>query len=132
MPTYMMREIVNGKMIGHPVEADDEEEARSKFKEALPFLLQQASDIELRSAQSEPDGKELLRKSFVEQQYPPAKNDALNGRKFLSIEFQCMACGSSLEATFLDGYLQVSPCPTCLGELENMVSASKRFLDRKK
>jgi hypothetical protein len=113
MPTYMMRALVNGKMIGHPVEAETEEEAKAKFDEALPILAQQA-------AEARADAGILL------------KNEGLNGRKFLSIEFQCAACGSALEAEFRDGYLQVSPCPTCLGELESMVAASKRFLERKK
>ena len=109
MPTFMVRALVDGKMIGHPVEAETEEEAKAKFAEALPFLEEQAPP----SA-------------------PPIKNEAMNGRKFLSIEFQCSACGASLEAEFQNGYLQVSPCATCLGELESMVAASKRFLDRKK
>ena len=116
MPTYMMRALVNGKMIGHPVEAESEEEAKAKFEEALPILAQQAADRPPAAA----DAGILL------------KNEGLNGRKFLSIEFQCAACGSALEAEFRDGYLQVSPCPTCLGELESMVAASKRFLERKK
>jgi hypothetical protein len=119
MPTYMMREIVNGKMIGHPVEADDEEEARAKFKEVLPLLLEQEADKEVPTP-------------IPPSSTPPIKNEALNGAKFQSIEFQCSACGSNLISVFKDGYLQVDPCPTCLGELENMVSASKRFLDRKK
>ena len=120
MPTYMMRALVNGKMIGHPVEAETEEEAKAKFEEALPILAQQAAEADRPPAESRADAEVLL------------KNEGLNGRKFLSIEFQCAACGSALEAEFRDGYLQVSPCPTCLGELESMVAASKRFLERKK
>ena len=122
MPTYMMRALVNGKMIGHPVEAESEEEAKAKFEEALPILAQQAAEADRppAAAEARADAGILL------------KNEGLNGRKFLSIEFQCAACGSALEAEFRDGYLQVSPCPTCLGELESMVAASKRFLERKK
>ena len=122
MPTYMMRALVNGKMVGHPVEAETEEQAKAKFEEALPLLAQQAAEADRAPAAGEAraDAGILL------------KNEGLNGRKFLSIEFQCAACGSGLEAEFRDGYLQVSPCPTCLGELESMVAASKRFLERKK
>ena len=122
MPTYMMRALVNGKMIGHPVEAETEEEAKAKFEEALPILAQQAAEADRPPAESRADAEFGIL----------LKNEGLNGRKFLSIEFQCAACGSGLEAEFRDGYLQVSPCPTCLGELESMVAASKRFLERKK
>ena len=118
MPKYMMRALVNGKMIGHSVEAETDEEAKARFEEALPILAQQAAEADRAPAGA--DAGILL------------KNEGLNGRKFLSIEFQCAACGSGLEAEFRDGYLQVSPCPTCLGELESMVAASKRFLERKK
>jgi hypothetical protein len=118
MATYMMRALVNGKMIGHTVEAETDEEAKAKCEEALPLLAQQEADRP--PAEARADAGILL------------KNEGLNGRKFLSIEFQCAACGSELEAEFRDGYLQVSPCPTCLGELESMVAASKRFLERKK
>ena len=117
MATYMMRALVNGKMIGHSLEAETDEEARARFEEALPILAQQADRP---PAEARADAEVLL------------KNEGLNGRKFLSIEFQCAACGSALEAEFREGYLQVSPCPTCLGELESMVAASKRFLERKK
>ena len=122
MPTYIMRALVNGKMIGHSVEAETEEEAKVKFEEDLPLLAQQAAEADRppAAAEARADAGILL------------KNEGLNGRKFLSIEFQCAACGSALEAEFRDGYLQVSPCPTCLGELESMVAASKRFLERKK
>ena len=124
MPTYMMRALVNGKMIGHPVEAESEEEAKVKFEEALPLLAQQAAEADRPPAAAE---------SRADAEFGILlKNEGLNGRKFLSIEFQCAACGSGLEAEFRDGYLQVSPCPTCLGELESMVAASKRFLERKK
>ena len=121
MPTYMMRAMVNGKMIGHSVEAETDEEAKVKFEEALPLLAQQAAEADRPPAAAESRADGIL-----------LKNEGLNGRKFLSIEFQCAACGSGLEAEFRDGYLQVSPCPTCLGELESMVAASKRFLERKK
>ena len=120
MPTFMMRALVNGKMIGHPVEAEDEEEAKKKFAEALPFLTEQAKDAE--------DAPPPLPSSLP----PPLKNSDLDGKTFLSLEFQCSACGVSLAAVFKDGYLQIDPCPTCLGELESMVAASKRFLERKK
>ena len=124
MPTYMMRALVNGKMIGHSVEAETEEEAKVKFEEALPLLAQQAAEADRPPAAAE---------SRADAEFGILlKNEGLNGRKFLSIEFQCAACGSALEAEFRDGYLQVSPCPTCLGELESMVAASKRFLERKK
>ena len=114
MPTFMMRALVNGKMIGHPVEAEDEEEAKKKFAE------EQARDAE--------DAPPPL----PSPQAPPLKNPTLDGKTFLSLEFQCSACGVSLAAVFKDGYLQIDPCPTCLGELESMVAASKRFLERKK
>ena len=120
MATYMMRALVNGKMIGHSVEAETDEEAKAKCEEALPLLAQQEADRAPAAGEARADAGILL------------KNEGLNGRKFLSIEFQCAACGSALEAEFRDGYLQVSPCPTCLGELESMVAASKRFLERKK
>lgn len=39
MPTFMMRALVNGKMIGHPVEADTKEQAQEKFEKMLPDLI---------------------------------------------------------------------------------------------
>jgi hypothetical protein len=45
MPTFMVRALVDGKMIGHPVEAETEEEAKAKFAEALPFLEEQAPPL---------------------------------------------------------------------------------------
>ena len=127
MPVFMMRALVNGKMIGHPVEAEDEESAKAKFEEVLPLLTEQAAEV----TRPQSDSERLIEQAGVSKR-EPIRNEALNGRKFLSIEFQCSACGTALEAEFRDGYLQIAPCPTCLGELESMVAASKRFLDRKK
>jgi phage FluMu protein Com len=124
MPTFMLRALVNGKMIGHPVDAETEEEAKAKFQEVLPLLAEQAED----AARGETPLPSLPPGS---PRPPPVKNPALDGQKFLSLEFQCSACGALLAATFKDGYLQIDPCPTCLGELESMVAASKRFLERK-
>jgi hypothetical protein len=126
MPTFMIREFVDGKMIGHPVEAETAEEAAARFAEELPELL---------AKEAEAKGKALLAASVasqIEGRPQPARNPALDGRKFINIEFQCAACLEPLQAEFRDGYLQIAPCPTCLGELENMVAASRRFLDRKK
>lgn len=125
MATFMVREIVDGKIIGHPVEAENGEEARKKFAEALPFLKQQAAGAEGKSAPKVEEPPEPKRRK-------PLKDESLNGKSFMSLEFQCSSCGTLLAAVFKDGYLQVDPCPTCLGELENMVEASKRFLERKK
>ena len=123
MPVFMMRTIVDGKIIGHPVEADTPEEAEKKFNEALPFLKEQvAEDIR---ASEESVATELA------NAIRPMKNESLNGKPFLSLEFQCSSCGTLLAATFKDGYLQIDPCPTCLGELLNIVEASKRFTERK-
>ena len=116
MPEFLIREFVDGKMIGHPVEAETKEEAIEKFHEALPFLKEQESE--------EDHSPDVGNK--------PVPNKKLNGRKFLSLEFQCSSCGTVLVAVFKDGYLQIDPCPTCLGELEKMVEASKRFLERKR
>ena len=123
MPVFMMRTIVDGKIIGHPVEADTAEEAEKKFQEALPFLLEQAKDV---APPSLPPGS-----PSAPPPLPPSLNPEMNGRKFLSLEFQCSSCGTILSATFKDGYLQIDPCPTCLGELLNIVEASKRFTERK-
>ena len=114
MPVFMMRYEVNGKFLGHPVEADTKEQAQEKFEKILPDL---ANPPPL-----PPDSPSA----------PPLTNKKLNGKKFLSLEFQCSSCGTILVAVFKDGYLQIDPCPTCLGELESMVAASKRFLERKK
>ena len=122
MPVFMMRTIVDGKIIGHPVEADTAEEAEKKFQEALPFLLEQKKD----------EAHETLPASYPSvPPVAPVQNHEMNGRKFLSLEFQCSSCGTILSATFKDGYLQIDPCPTCLGELLNIVEASKRFTERK-
>ena len=118
MPTFMMRALVNGKMIGHPVEADTKEQAQEKFEKILPDLAKSESP----PPPLPPDSPSA----------PPLTNKKLNGKKFLSLEFQCSSCGTILVAVFKDGYLQIDPCPTCLGELESMVAASKRFLERKK
>ena len=129
MPTFMMRALVNGKMIGHPVEAEDEEEAKKKFAEALPFLTEQAKDTEAARAST---AAQIRTADFGESDghghQLPVKNPAMDGRKFINIEFQCAACLEPLQAEFRDGYLQIAPCPTCLGELQNIVAASKRFL----
>ena len=125
MPTFMIREFVDGKMIGHPVEAETAEEAAAKFAEELPLLL--AKEAEARAVEA----KALLASSMasqIEGRPQPARNPAMDGRKFINIEFQCAACLEPLQAEFRDGYLQIAPCPTCLGELQNIVAASKRFL----
>ena len=122
MPVFMMRYEVNGKFLGHPVEADTKEQAQEKFEKILPDLAK----LDLRSESPPPP---LPPDS---PSAPPLTNKKLNGKKFLSLEFQCSSCGTILVAVFKDGYLQIDPCPTCLGELESMVAASKRFLERKK
>ena len=121
MATFLVREIIDGKMVGGPIEASSREEAEKIFKKKLPALKRLAAELPETGLEESP--AEVMR---------PEANKKLNGKKFLGLEFQCSACGVALAATFKDGYLQIDPCPTCLGELENMVAASKRFLERKK
>jgi len=142
----MIREYLEGgKMIGHPIEAATKEEAMEVFAQGLK---EKAAERDQKAAVREVE--ELLHPGSTVAPEPralgdspvgvvikaptlkvPEKNPALNGRKFLALEFQCSACGAALEAVFKDGFLQIAPCPTCLGELENMIAAGKRFLDRK-
>ena len=122
MPTFLVREMIDGKLVGGPIEAESEEAARKIFKKKLPQLKKLAAEL--------PDAPED--EDPIEAPSRPEPNRKLNGRKFLSLEFQCSSCGVVLSAIFKDGYLQIDPCPTCLGELEKMVEASRRFLDRKK
>jgi hypothetical protein len=129
----MIREYLEGgKVVGHPIEAATKEEALKIFEEKLPGI-QKNRDEELARREVEDflhpaekvpvgDGRDFK---------IPIPDAKLNGRKFLALEFQCSACGAALEAVFKDGFLQIAPCPTCLGELENMIAAVKRFLDRK-
>jgi hypothetical protein len=125
MPTFLVREMIDGKLIGGPIEAKSEEEAKKLFKKKLPALRKLAADL------PPEDVDEAVLPEGVSIQ-EPEPNKKLNGRKFLSLEFQCSSCGVALSAVFRDGYLQIDPCPTCLGELEKMVEASKRFLERKR
>ena len=122
MPTFLVREMIDGKLIGGPIEAPTREAAEKIFKKKLPQLKKLAAELPVE------DTEEAV-ESPAEA---PEPNKKLNGRKFLSLEFQCSSCGVVLSAVFRDGYLQIDPCPTCLGELEKMVEASKRFLERKR
>ncbi len=126
MATFLVRKLVEGKMIGGPIEAASREAAEKIFEKNLPKLKKLAAEIPAETG---------LEGALALPEIPPpgpVENRKLNGKKFLSLEFQCSSCGTILVAVFKDGYLQIDPCPTCLGELEKMVEASKRFLERKK
>ena len=126
MATFLVRKLVEGKMIGGPIEAASREAAEKIFEKNLPKLKKLAAEIPAETG---------LEGALALSELPPpgpVENRKLNGKKFLSLEFQCSSCGTILVAVFKDGYLQIDPCPTCLGELEKMVEASKRFLERKK
>jgi len=121
MATFMVREYLEGgKMVGHPIEAGSQEEALKIFEEKLPGIREERVREKAEEVPIAGPGIPRIRTDF-----------SLNGKKFLALEFQCSACGAALEAVFKDGFLQIAPCPTCLGELENMIAAGKRFLDRK-
>ena len=126
MGTFLVREIIDGKMVGGPIEAGSREEAEKIFKKKLPALKKLAAEL----PETGLDDVEVPVPLAPREQ--PRLDKKLNGKKFLGLEFQCSGCGEILVAVFKDGYLQIDPCPTCLGELENMVAASKRFLERKK
>ena len=125
MPVHMIRSLVDGKMVGMPIEADSPEEARRLFEGKIGKIREATGQA---VAVAGP-GSEALE---AEPGPAPVANRKLNGRKFLGIEFQCSSCGSPLAAVFRDGYLQVDPCPTCLGEMEKIVASTKKFLERKK
>jgi len=126
MPTYQGRAIVNGKMIAATVERD-EEPSKEEWEEIL--LDAQRGEME---AALNPEPREMFQdEAPVLRLKEPRKNPALDGREFDGISFQCSACGSALKAVFQDGFLQIAPCPTCLGEMEKIVAATEVFLKRR-
>ena len=136
MGNFMMRALVNGKMVGRVVGADSEEEARARFTEELPEMMAAEARAGMDAAGlgvSSAAHAMGVGEDPVSSRARIARGDtALDGRRFTGIEFRCSGCGSALEAVFQDGFLQVAPCPVCLGELESMVQATERFLERRK
>jgi len=111
MPIFQLRGIVNGQMIGRSVELDEE----PTEEEAQELLMEQ-----LDTRGGEP----------IQGVIPPRKDEKMNGKEIAAIQFRCATCGEMLSSVFQDGYLEVKPCPICLGELQNIVAAAKRFMGK--
>ena len=141
MPTFQIRGIFNGQPKVVNVEretAPTDDEAKELFDEAMLDELEKQLHPEMAMDEGGPAGSPGVSPSAASpvsgRPTPgrPEPDRKLNGRKFDGLFFQCSSCGSSLGAVFKDGYLQISPCPTCLGEMEKVVEATKRFLEKKK
>ena len=77
MPTYMMRALVNGKMIGHPVEAESEEEAKAY---SAPLLFAINPEERNDSVEEAEEMKPLPKASVVEVAlFVPFAAFAVNG-----------------------------------------------------
>jgi hypothetical protein len=121
MPVYQGRAIIDGRLLAATVERDVEP-TKEEWEEIL--LDSQAEELEKKV-----HGEGTVLPVSREEVIP---NRKLNGKKFINLEFQCKACLAPLQAEFRDGYLQIAPCPECLGEMEKVVEATRRFLERKK
>lgn len=122
MAKHLIREFVDGKMVGHEVEAESKEEALKKFQdEVVPALgLERAQEKADRIAEAE-------RSMRSDPRIPPRMDPALDGKRFGGIEFRCGVCKSPLTAEFLGGYLEVSHCPKCLAKMDAILGAVKTF-----
>ena len=130
MPKFMVRGVVNGKLIGKEVEQDTEptkEEAEAIINEAALDELEKAFHPE-----SSDEDVPISSPAAVQPRRVPRAQPELDGRTFDGLSFRCSTCQSPLTCEFRDGYLQLSPCPTCLGELEKIVEATKRFSEKRK
>ncbi len=122
MPVFQARAIINGKLTAATVERDVE-----PTKDEWEEILEDAQRAEVEAAlhpDAAPEPAAL----------PPAviPNKKLNGKQFQGLAFRCSACEAPLTAVFKDGWLEIAPCPSCLGEMEKVVEATRKFLDRKK